>query len=102
MAMIDILRQPYFPRNEIIGRDRKISGCYTKGYSCLMGEKTVYKLLLVSRQINHGMIFCGKILWASSNIYIFLCRIDHTGIVDIESSLPGFLQGQQSGRGRDS
>ena len=31
--MIDILRQHYFPRKEITSRDRKISGCYTKGYA---------------------------------------------------------------------
>ena len=37
--MIGILRQHNFPTKETISRDRKISGCYTKGYACLMDEK---------------------------------------------------------------
>ena len=44
MTKIDILRQHYFPRIEIIGRDRKISGYHTKGYSCLMGDNKGYHL----------------------------------------------------------
>ena len=27
------------PSTETTGRNRKISGCHTKGYACLMGEK---------------------------------------------------------------
>ena len=51
MAMIDILRQHYFPRSETTSRDRKISGCHTKGYACLMGEKiyAIYSLHIVLR-----------------------------------------------------
>ena len=37
--MIDRLRQLYFPSTETAGRYRKISGCHTKRYACLMGEK---------------------------------------------------------------
>ena len=37
---IDRLRQLNFPSTETAGRNRKISGCHTKGYACLMREKT--------------------------------------------------------------
>ena len=39
MAIMDILRQHHFPRSDTTSRDRKISGCHTKGYACLVGEK---------------------------------------------------------------
>ena len=39
--MIDRLRQLYFPSTETAGRYRKISGCHTKGYACLMGEENL-------------------------------------------------------------
>ena len=41
MAMIYSLRQHSFRRSETTSRDRKIPGCHTKGYACLMGEKIV-------------------------------------------------------------
>ena len=37
--MIDISRQLKTPRIEIKDRERKLLGCHTKGYSCLVGEK---------------------------------------------------------------
>ena len=37
--MIDILRKLKSPSTEVASRYRKISGCHTKGYACLMGEK---------------------------------------------------------------
>ena len=39
--MIDSLRQHYFPGGETTNRDRKILGCHTKGYACLMGETSL-------------------------------------------------------------
>ena len=39
---IDRLRKLYFPSTETAGRYRKISGCHTMGYACLMGEKVHY------------------------------------------------------------
>ena len=37
--MIDRLRQLYYPSTETAGPYRKIPGCHTKGYACLVGEK---------------------------------------------------------------
>ena len=40
-AMIDSVRQQFYPRMRQAVRDRKISDCYRKGYSCTMCEKTL-------------------------------------------------------------
>ena len=39
--MIDRFRQLKRPCTETAGRHRNISGCHTKGYTCLMGEKNI-------------------------------------------------------------
>ena len=52
--MIDRLRQLQGPSIETAGRYRKITGCHTKGYACLMGEKgfshNVYQMSHVMRK----------------------------------------------------
>ena len=56
MALIDILRQHNFPRSETTSRDRKISGCYTEGYACLMGEKL--KSLHIGFSLDRAAVVC--------------------------------------------
>ena len=47
--MIDRLIKPYFfPSTERAVRYRKISGCHTKGYACLMGENLTSISLFVA------------------------------------------------------
>ena len=45
MAMINILRQRYFPRSETTSRDKKSQAATQKGYACLMGEKDLSQVL---------------------------------------------------------
>ena len=40
IAMIDSLRQQFYPRMRQAGRDRKICDRHRKGYSCPMCEKS--------------------------------------------------------------
>ena len=49
MQMIDRLRQLKSPSTETAGRYRKISGCHTKGYACLMDEKVEYSVQYMDR-----------------------------------------------------
>ena len=53
--MIDILRQLYFPITEKLCRYRKISGCHTQGYACLMDEKHVSSVLTLFYRLGEIM-----------------------------------------------
>ena len=57
LAMIDSLRQQFYPRMRQAGRDRTISDSHRKGYSYLMFEKYEYDSLR-ARQTNRKHFRC--------------------------------------------
>ena len=60
--LIDRLRQLKSPSSETVGRCRKVSGCHTKEYACLMDEKV------------QSLYFLNPII-SSETVQHRLCRI---------------------------
>ena len=68
IAMIDSLRQQFYPRTRQAGRDRKISDSHRKGYSCPMCENGLSEILIYTRQKRNAYSKTYQFFWKTASV----------------------------------